>query len=95
MIHLSVTPQPLFQINKYLIRFYCDNDDQSHRLELYNLVEDIGESNNLSDEQPDLVRELNALIDQFLAQSGAVIPAPNPSYGGSSRSNSREHNDIK
>ena len=78
-----------------LIRFYCDNDDQSHRLELYNLVEDIGESNNLSDEQPDLVRELNALIDQFLAQSGAVIPAPNPSYGGSSRSNSREYNDIK
>ena len=63
-----------------LIRFYCYNDDQSHCLELYNLAEDIGESNDLSDRHPDLVRDLNALLDQFLAQSRAVIPTPNPAY---------------
>jgi arylsulfatase A-like enzyme len=63
-----------------LIRFYCDNEDQTDRLELYNLAEDIGESNNLADEQSDRVTELNGLIDQFLTDAGAVIPVPNPAY---------------
>ena len=63
-----------------LIRFYCDNDDQTDRVELYNLAEDIGETNNLADEYPDRVSELNDLIDQFLTDTGAVIPTPNPAY---------------
>lgn len=63
-----------------LIRFYCDNDDQTDRVELYNLSEDIGETNNLADEYPDHVSELNDLIDQFLTDAGAVIPTPNPAY---------------
>ena len=63
-----------------LIRFYCDNDDQTDRVELYNLAEDIGETNNLADEYPDRVSELNDLIDQFLTDAGAVIPTPNPAY---------------
>ena len=63
-----------------LIRFYCDNDDQSDRVELYDLTKDIGETNNLADEYPDRVSELNDLIDQFLTDAGAVIPTPNPAY---------------
>ncbi len=43
-------------------------------------AEDIGESDNLADEYPDRVSELNDLIDQFLTDTGAVIPTPNPAY---------------
>ena len=31
-----------------LIRFFCDNDDQTDRFELYNLKDDLGESHNLA-----------------------------------------------
>ncbi|MBI3683897.1 MAG: sulfatase [Acidobacteria bacterium] len=63
-----------------LIRFYCDNDDQSDRLELYNLKEDLSETNNLSPHMPDKARRLNQLIDGFLKDTGAIVPRPNPSY---------------
>ena len=68
-----------------LIRFYCENEDQTDLLELYNLAEDIGESNNLADANPELAKELNELIEQFLVHSGAVVPKPNPSYDPESK----------
>ncbi len=64
-----------------LIRFFRDNDDRSDRFELYNLKEDLGEKNNLAPGRPDKVKELNALLDRFLADTHAVIPQPNPAYG--------------
>ena len=66
-----------------LIRFYADsdNEDGSDRFELYNLAHDIGESKNLAAEKPDIVRELNALISDFLKDTDAVVPVRNPSYG--------------
>jgi arylsulfatase A-like enzyme len=63
-----------------LIRYFGDNDDRSDRLELYDLKEDLAEANNLSTKQPERVRGLNALIDQFLKETGAVVPVPNPNY---------------
>ena len=63
-----------------LIRFFADNDDGSDRLELYNLREDVGESKNLAGEKPELVRELNRLISDFLRDTEAVIPVRNPAY---------------
>jgi hypothetical protein len=48
--------------------------------ELYNLREDIGETTNLGEQMPDKVRELDALIDTFLEQTGALVPRPNPDY---------------
>jgi len=63
-----------------LIRFFCDNDDQTDRFELYNLREDIGETNNLADKHPELVRELNALIDRHLWETQALVPVKNPNY---------------
>ncbi|HPA18853.1 MAG TPA: sulfatase [Verrucomicrobiae bacterium] len=69
-----------------LLRLFADNEDQTDRFELYNLNEDIGESHNLAERHPDKVRDLNALIDGFLRDSGAVIPRANPPYnkGGAS-----------
>lgn len=63
-----------------LIRAFHDSTDQSHRYELYNLAEDIGEQNNLADEAPSRVRELDALIERFLEDTNAVIPQRNSKY---------------
>jgi arylsulfatase A-like enzyme len=48
--------------------------------ELYNLKTDIGETNNLAAEMPDEVARLDALIDDFIMDTGALVPKPNPAY---------------
>ena len=58
-----------------LIEFY---DDDS--LELYNLTDDIGETNNLAEAMPDMVKELRGLLDAWRKSVGAKMPAPNPDY---------------
>ncbi|MCL5271678.1 MAG: sulfatase [bacterium] len=68
-----------------LIRYFYGGEKQSdgsfaHRYELYNLKWDISERNNLAGEKPELVKELDALIDGYLKDSGAVLPVPNPKY---------------
>jgi arylsulfatase A-like enzyme len=63
-----------------LIRFFCDNEDQTDRFELYNLKDDLGETRNLAAAKPDKVKELNVLIDGFLQETKALIPIPNPDY---------------
>lgn len=65
-----------------LIRFFHDGPAQAHRYELYNLRDDLGETRNLADAQPALVRELDALIGDFLRDTAAVVPGPNPAYTG-------------
>jgi len=47
---------------------------------LYNLKDDQGETRDLSQERPDKVRELGTLLDQFVKNTGAVLPIPNPAY---------------
>ena len=63
-----------------LIRLFAQNDDGSDQLELYHLREDLGETKNLAVEQPELVRDLNSLITDFLKQTEAVIPKRNPEF---------------
>lgn len=63
-----------------LIRFWFDNDDQTDRFELYNLKDDIGESNNLAAKMPARVRELNVLLEAFIRDTKAVLPQRNPAY---------------
>ncbi len=58
-----------------LILWYEDD-----RLELFNLRRDIGEKNNLADEQPGKAAELHALLTRWLKRSGAVFPSKNPNY---------------
>jgi arylsulfatase A-like enzyme len=48
--------------------------------ELYNLKQDIGETRNLASKSPDKVKELDALIDQFVKDTGALYPKPNPNF---------------
>jgi len=63
-----------------LIRLYGEGLGRSNAYELYNLKEDIGEKNNLADKYPKKVRELDTLIDRFLADTGSLVPLPNPAY---------------
>ena len=48
--------------------------------ELYNLRDDLGEASDVSAKMPDKVKELDALIDGFLKDTGALHPRPNPAY---------------
>ena len=48
--------------------------------ELYNLREDLSEAHDLVATMPDKAKELEALIDGFLKDTGATYPRPNPAY---------------
>ncbi|OGV66279.1 MAG: sulfatase [Lentisphaerae bacterium RIFOXYA12_FULL_48_11] len=50
------------------------------RYELFNLQNDIGEQNNLADQNPDKVRELSGKIKAWRKAAGALMPAKNPTY---------------
>jgi len=63
-----------------LIRLFYDHDAKSHGYRLYDLANDPGEATDLSAEKPDLVHEMDALIDAFLTDTQAVQPTPNPKY---------------
>lgn len=63
-----------------LIRRFESHPDYPEVRELYNLEDDIGETNNLADRMPQKVKALDALIDRFVEQTAARYPRPNPSY---------------
>ena len=63
-----------------LIRRFEAHPDYPETRELYNLKEDIGETVNLAAQMPDKVKELDALIDGFVKDTGALYPKPNPAY---------------
>ncbi len=63
-----------------LIRRFEPHPDYPEVRELYNLKEDIGETRNLAKQMPEKVKELNALIDQFIQRTEALVPRPNPAY---------------
>jgi arylsulfatase A-like enzyme len=63
-----------------LIRWWCDNDDQTDRYELYNRKSDQGEANDLASVQTGRVKKLSKRMDMLLKETEAVIPKPNPVY---------------
>ena len=63
-----------------LIRRFEPHPKYPEVRELYNLKEDIGETRNLASMKPDLVGKLDALIDQFVEDTGALYPKPNPNF---------------
>jgi len=70
------TPGSSIRLGDYkLIEFYEDG-----RLELYNLQEDLGETRNLADTQPQIARELHKQLVGWRNSIEAKIPRPNPAY---------------
>ena len=62
-----------------LIRWFGELADDV-RFELYNLRDDLSEARNLAAAEPARVKELDALITGFLADTGATYPRPNPGF---------------
>ena len=63
-----------------LIRFLHDGPAQEPRIELYNLRDDPGETRDLSAAEPARVKSMDARLEVFFKETGAVVPFPNPSY---------------
>lgn len=63
-----------------LIRLFHEGENGAHDYRLYNLAEDIGEENNLTALYPEKVQLLDRMIENYLAESGAVVPRPNPEF---------------
>ena len=60
-----------------LIRYYNDVDG---RHQLFNLKKDPYELNDLVDSNPEKEKELSAVLDRLLKETGAELPLPNPNY---------------
>ncbi|NCF13520.1 MAG: DUF4976 domain-containing protein, partial [Verrucomicrobiaceae bacterium] len=53
---------------------------ETGKVELYNLREDIGESKNLAQQNPQLTAKLTKMLHDWRKQSGALMTTPNPEY---------------
>ena len=83
----GLTPSASIRQGNYkLIEFFGDRVDSlnryqiGHQLELYNLEEDIGETNNLIEKEPQVAAELKEWLDAWLAEMEVEIPAKNPRF---------------
>lgn len=63
-----------------LIRWFETGPGYPDKYELYNLRADLGETRNLAAQNAEKVKELDALLDGFLADTKATYPRPNPAY---------------
>jgi arylsulfatase A-like enzyme len=63
-----------------LIRWFEPGPGYPTLHELYDLSSDIGESENVAKRNPDVVEQLDGLIDEFLQRTTALVPKPNPAY---------------
>lgn len=63
-----------------LIRLFYEGKNQKHAYRLYDVQQDIGETQYLAAAQPERVKALDALIENFLIDTKAVLPKPNPAY---------------
>ncbi len=63
-----------------LIRIFHGGPNQKHRYLLFNLRDDIGETRNVAENNSELVKELDGLIQAFLDRTQAVVPLPNPNF---------------
>ncbi len=61
--------------NYKLLKFFEDN-----HTELYDLSQNIGESFDLTAEKPAFSKELEQLLEDWIAQVGGLVPEPNPNW---------------
>jgi arylsulfatase A-like enzyme len=63
-----------------LIRIFHYGENGAHDYRLFNLATDLGEESNLAAGNPNKVSELDKLIEDYLKDSNAVVPLPNPNF---------------
>jgi arylsulfatase A-like enzyme len=70
----------IMQGNWKLIHYHEDGRD-----ELYDLGNDIGEQNDLAKKHTQKVKEMRAQLDQWLKQTNATFPIPDPQFDSAKR----------
>lgn len=60
--------------------WYDDPKDQSHRYELYNLKDDIGETKNLAEAKPEQLKPMIEALDKYYKETGVLTYHPNSKY---------------
>jgi arylsulfatase A-like enzyme len=63
-----------------LIRQFYQGEKGAHNYLLYNVKEDIGETNNLASAYPEKVQEMDRMMEDHLKDAATVIPQPNPDF---------------
>ncbi len=63
-----------------LIRLFSQGEEGAHSYMLYNLKDDLSETNNLATRFPDRVKQMDQLIEAYLKSAQAVLPIPNPAF---------------
>jgi len=62
------------------IRTFHYGENGKHQYWLHDLEKDIGEKENLASKFPDKVKEMDRLIDEYIAEAKVVVPLPNPDF---------------
>jgi len=76
----DIVPYSIIRAGRWkLIRRY-----EGKRFELFNLEADLSEQQDLSEQMPGKVEQLNTRLTAWLKQTGAKLPKPNPEYIGAS-----------
>ena len=70
------TPALAVREGKWKLLHFLEDD----RLELYNLEDDIGETNNLAGAMPQKAEALKEKLHRWRRELGAPLPEPNPDY---------------
>ena len=63
-----------------MIRIFHGGENGAHDSRLYNVVEDLGEENDLKAAHPETVQRLDQMIEKHIQDAGAVVPLPNPNF---------------
>ena len=63
-----------------LIRLFYQGEKGKHDYMLFNLKYDLGEKNNLAAKFPKRVKQMDALIENYLKDAKTVTPQPNPAF---------------
>jgi len=73
------TPNSIVRAGDWkLIRYY-----ETGKQELFNLKNDMSEENDVADSRPDTVKRLATMLDEWLKDTGAKLPIPNPNWSAS------------
>ena len=64
-----------------------------NEFELYNLKQDIGEQNNLTQKMPEKTRELKEMLANWRSELNAQMLTPNPNYDPQNAKKSKKKND--
>ncbi|MBD3267734.1 sulfatase-like hydrolase/transferase [bacterium] len=86
--HHSVPAGAIREGEYKLIEFFDDN-----HVELYNLVDDIGETNNLAEKRPHVAARLRKKLADWRESVDARLPVPNPDFNPARRHEWGRHPD--